>query len=201
LAKSSYKSIGTTLSWRLTRNISIKGTYNPIFQKVQIEGTKDLKFNSYIASGVLTISGGKREFKTVNNIVFNYYNYYDGISVNDYKSALINSGIIYKSFKNDLCGEWNKISNDTTYGNNIIIKEEIGFKIRKVQLATGVKWGYNDEFKHQYGFKLKLNFPIYKGLTFEVAGEKLLYGEYFYLENQSPDMFLFNCYGRLSYGF
>ncbi len=201
LSKTRYQSLGSTTSLKLNKFVSIKGTYNPIFQKIKIEGMSNLIFNSYLANGVLNINIVKSTCSILNNVVLNYYNFYDGLKTNDFKSALLNNVITLGKIKNEFSAEWNKISSDTLNSDNLIVKNDFGFQINKINIVAGLKWGNTKEFKNQIGFKLKLCFPIYKNLLFELQGEKFLYGEFFHLSNELPNKLLYNIFGKMNYVF
>jgi hypothetical protein len=201
LAKCSYKSIGLSLSYKINRHISLKGMFDPIFQKIEIpENNKNLKFKSYLSNAIVSINTTKGKVKSLLNFIFNFYNFYNGTRPNEYYSIDLSHSLHFKWFSNEIMGEMNKISTDTVYGNNIIIKDDLGFLINKSTLVFGIKWGYSNLSKDQFGYRFKFTIPLYKKMLLEMGGEKLLRGEYYFINTENID-YLFNCYGRMIYNF
>jgi hypothetical protein len=201
-AKATYKSVGGTISYRLNRFLSLKGTLNPIFQKAtSTEMDRTIKYTSYLYNVNLLYNSSGKKVKNTASILLNYFKFFDGIYTNAYYSSMISHAISSKKCMNEISGEWRKISTDSISVNNIIIKNDFSFLFKKkTSVLLGIKWGIKYGSHGHYGYRFKVTTPLFGKVALEIIGDRIIEDEYFYSNNMNTD-FLFSCSAKIIYNF
>ncbi len=179
--KNVFLSYGTDVSYRPTKHWLLKADYRPFVQQVNsIADTGSINNKSYIVN---TVTSYNNRIKNTYITLTGVYSYYYLVAVA--------GGEIFRNFNFNMDLQFNqKISNaiiynrfdatDTLVTLNNIVENDFSIKMKKLSLIAIGKLAFSDNSDQlKSGYGIKLSIPIFKNATIELAGERILLGDFY----------------------
>lgn len=182
----SLKSAGANITWRVSKRLTLRGGYTPVFLRVKSGDAIVQKNDNHIGNFIVTYTPKAKKFNSVFTGMYNYYLLYDGIQNNEFQ----NTSIIYsleteKGIKNDLSGNWfYSTAIDSLPGQTFLATDELSVGIKKIRITAGGKYAYSAKYSAQFGYLLKATLPLSKWVSIEAGAEKIVLGEFYFNLNQ-----------------
>jgi len=193
-------SFGNTVQWKISRSISIKAGYTPVFQKV-INNVQQIIYrnDNHISNLFLTVTPRLKVNSTFTGFI-SYYNLYSQNSVSVFKNySLSNVTLFNDRIGNTAMVSWYSArSSDSINGKTVVWEDEANIKVGKgVSLSTGVKFSKSDSERGQFGYSLKVYVPLQKHLAMEAGFEKLILGDFYNNDMMQVNYFPYLISGRM----
>ena len=176
-------SAGFQLTGKLSRHITIRGSFNPVFQQTLTgEDSTNIFTENYITNGVITWN---RNGKKATHLMSAYYNFY---KVNTTVSQILfhNAGYTYQlDHKKGISNIFNASIfyspvSDSIQGTTILLANELQGKIgKKLILSGGLKYAQGKTITEDIGFTFKGEFIVNKNISVQSGFEKLVRGDYY----------------------
>ena len=179
--KNVFLSYGTDVSFRPTKHWLLKADYRPFVQQVNaVADTGSINNKNFIVNTVVSYNNRiKNTYLTLTG-VYSYY-YLAGVA----------GGEIFRNLNLNLDLQFNqKVSNAVIYNRfdatdtlvtlNNIVENDFSIKLKRLTVTAIGKLAFadgSDRLKSGYG--LKLGIPIFKKATLELAGERILLGDFY----------------------
>lgn len=179
--KNVFLSYGTDVSYRPTKHWLLKADYRPFVQQVNtVADTGSINNKNYIINTVASYNNRiKNTYLTVTGVYSYYY------------LAGVDGGEIFRNFNLNVDLQFNqKVSNAVIYNRfdatdtlvtlNNIIENDFTIKMKRLSVTGIGKIAFADgsnQLKSGYG--LKLGIPLFKKATLELAGERILLGDFY----------------------
>lgn len=191
------QTIGSGLTYKINRQLTVRAIYNPILQKVTDNESYLQITKNNISNFILTFSPRSKNITSSLNAIYSYYHLTLPTTTNIFKNASLNYSLQAKnSFRNNFSVSWFSTNNTDTLGNNtFLIAEDCGFQLaKKINIGLGSKLSLNSTLQPQLGYSLKVNAPVCRLINFEISAERLVLGD-FYNSFNYADISRFPYYG------
>ncbi|MBC7412329.1 MAG: hypothetical protein H7331_07735 [Bacteroidia bacterium] len=181
LIKTTLQTIGTSLTYKVTKRLTLRASYNPVLQTIRSKDNSiHLTNKNYISNIIVTWNPKIKKISSSFNALYNYYQLYDGVKNNIYQNYSLNNVTTVKAFKNEFSASTFYANNlDTLNGATLLVTNALTYPIKKCSITAGGKWAKNKQFNNQFGYKLKINMPVSKYLSLEFSGEKIVIGDFY----------------------
>jgi hypothetical protein len=179
--KNRLESYGANITYRPTKHWMLKGDYRPIVQ--QVDGQADsLQFTNrnYIVNVISTYQNRIKDVHYNLMAVYSFYQLFNGAQNNVYQN--INASFIIRDksrWQNSLSYNYFITSEDIGIPPTNVLLEELSFKANKIELAGKGKLAFSAANGVDVGYGLRATIQIYKKLSYELSGEKLVFGDFY----------------------
>jgi hypothetical protein len=179
--KNKLESYGANVTYRPTKHWMLKADYRPIVQ--QVDGQADsLQFTNrnYIVNMISTYQNRIKDVHYNIMAVYSYYQLFNGEQNNVYQN--INASFIIRDqskWQNSLSYNYFITSEDIGIPPTNVLLEELSYKTKKMELAGKGKLAFSNANGVDVGYGLRATIQIYKKLSYELSGEKLVFGDFY----------------------
>ena len=184
--KNVLRTIGTNVSIKLKKSLSLRLGFNPVIQTVT---TTDNSYSAHnmnsISSAVLSYNPTLRHGSSMFNLMFNNYVLTTGGQTSNFETVTITNLTQFKNgFRNNFTAGWfrtNSSADSTIKNNNTwLISDELGYTMKGgYSVSGGLKASYNANADWQYGYLLKASVPLRPHITLTLNAEKLVTGDFY----------------------
>lgn len=202
--KNTLYSLNNSLNVRVTRNLSIRLIYSPLFRTLQHENYTSTDKN-YIATAVLSWLHKSKNLSTQFTSIYSKYILTTDSAKVSFQNFSYSHQLLFNSgFKTGLNITWLKnnlagtLNNDTYFG-----IADIGYMSKHdYSFNAGAKAAYKSGIQPQFGFTLKSKIRIYKKLSAELEFSKIIIGDYYStFDTEKLKAFPYFCKSELSLNF
>ncbi|MBV6485481.1 MAG: hypothetical protein KFKLKKLM_02051 [Flavobacteriales bacterium] len=179
--KNVFLSYGADVSYRPTKHWLLKADYRPFVQQVNsVADTGSINNKNYIVNTVASYNTRiKNTYLTLTGVYSYYY------------LAGVTGGEIFRNLNLNLDLQFNKkISNAVIYNRfdatdtlvtlNNILENDFTIKMKRLSVTGIGKFAFADGSEAiKSGYGLKLSIPIFKKAILELAGERILLGDFY----------------------
>jgi hypothetical protein len=176
------QTFGAGLSYKPNRSINFRAGYNPVLQQINIEGEENaMHNNSNISFVVLNYTPQLDKIKLSFTALFNYYNISNSNANSNFSNlCLISNSTIKKTQHTLSFNAFYTNASDSLTGNTLLAAYELKIPAsKKINTSITAKWADNTFAGNQWGYALKINYNIHKNISWELSGEKLIYGDFY----------------------
>lgn len=172
---------GINFQYRINKQFSVRGNFNPVFQYSSGESDQQTYSNqNYIGTLLLSHSSRNKEISYTSNISSSYYKLFNGITNNNYMNVTVSNSIHFKKCMNNLSASFFKMNGtDSLSGNTFMLYNDWSFQIKKIKVSSGIKYSCNHLLGNQVGYSLKVFGSLSEKLGIELRGEKLVLGDFY----------------------
>ena len=201
--KTILQTIGTNISIKIKRSLSLRLGFNPVIQHV------DTKDNIYSARNMNSISNvlvsynpSVKHASTLFNFMYNYYHLTTGEQTTTFENITVSNLTQFKtSFRNNFTAGWFRANSGDSLNNKTwLFTNELGYTFKNGgTISGGLKAAYNPANSWQYGYLAKAGLPIIRHISFELSAEKLVAGDFYNSLNFIQiNKFPYYCSGKLT---
>jgi hypothetical protein len=179
--KNTFFSINNTLSLKLTRSLTLRGSYVPLIRTLKSE-TFSFKSKNSITTGIITFTPRTKDVNIQMNLLYNYYLVNtDTLQIN-FQNICYSHQVIFKNgFKTGMNVTWFKNNLSDSLNNNILLGVlDVGYQFKNgSSVSLAGKSAYKMNNKLYPGFLIKCGIKLHKSLFWESQAEKFIVGDLF----------------------
>lgn len=179
--KNTLQSINNSLNLKLNRQLNLRLIYTPLFRELRTPSTV-IKDRNTISTVILSYTPKPKVVTSQFNLLYSKYIISgDSSNINFENFTYTHQFTFKKGFKTDLNVTWFKNNLKDTLGNDTYLAVlGIGYVAQnKNSFTIAGKMAYKNKIEPQYGFVVKTNIKLYKGLSWEAQVEKIIIGDYY----------------------
>ena len=159
----------------------LKTDFRPILQNVDA-AEDSLKFSNqnYIVNFISTYQNRVGELYYNLMGVYSYYQLFNGAQNNLYQN--INASFIMSSkdkWQNSLSYNYFITNDDIGIPPTNVLMDELTVKTSKLEISGKGKMAFSPVTGVDFGYGFRVSLPIYKKLSYELSGEKLVFGDFY----------------------
>jgi len=183
------QTFGANASYKIFRSLTLKLGYSPVVEHYYnyMDPVYNINNNNNISSASISFAPIIHGLTTVTNLSYNYYKLTTDSSTTVFQNFSLSNMTRWKnSFTNTLAINWFRTTPHDSLNNNVWeFSESLGYTFHHgFTFTLGGKASYtpvNESW--QFGYLVKIHMPLVKHLACEIAGEKLVLGDYYYSLN------------------
>jgi len=180
--KNTLVSYGANLSYRPNRHWMLKADYRPISQNISSSvDSLNTNLSNWIVNGVVSYNKrlGNAHFNFSN--IYTHYQLFNGQESNSYINFNSSLNLMTKSGLSELLSVNYFSTSDTVSTPKItIIQNDFGLRTPSgFAFTVMAKLSVSENYGLQTGFGAKLVIPVYKSISLEASGEKLVIGDFY----------------------
>jgi len=201
------QTIGTTLTYKPFRSLSIRLGYIPVVEQMWGENPSYYtRTHNNISNVLLTYMPSLQGVNTSFNLSYNYYVLTTDSETTAFQNLSFSNLTKFKnSFSNTITVSWFKSSPTDSLNNNVwMFVEEPGFTFKGgYSISIGAKASWSPGTSNwQLGYEMKLHVPLIKHLSCEINAEKLVLGDFYESLNIAQiERFPYFGQGKIIYNF
>ena len=179
--KNTLQSINNSLNLKLSRQLNVRLIYTPLFRELTTPSAI-IKDRNTISTVVLSYTPRPKKVVAQFNVLYSKYIISSDSSNINFENLTYTHQFLFKTgFKTDLNVSWFKNNLKDTLGNDTYLAVlGVGYVAKNMSSFTlGGKMAYKSSIQPQYGFVVKINVKLYKGLFWEAQVEKIIIGDYY----------------------
>jgi hypothetical protein len=179
--KNTLQSISNMLNLKLNRQINIRLIYTPLFRELKSERLI-IKDRNDISTVIVSYTPRpKKIISQFNGLYSRYIITGDSADINFENITYSHQLQARSGFKTGLNVSWFRNNLSDTLGNDMYLSvADIGYQGKKgSSITVGGKCAVKKNMIPQYGFLIRTRIKVYKGLSWEAEGEKILVGDYY----------------------
>ena len=179
--KNTLQSINNSLNLKINRQLNVRLIYTPLFRELTTPSVV-IKDRNTISTVVLSYTPRPKKVTAQFNLLFSKYIISSDSNNINFENLTYTHQFLFKTgFKTDLNVSWFKNNLKDTLGNDTYLAVlGVGYVAKNMSSFTlGGKMAYKSSIEPQYGFVVKINVKLYKGLFWEAQVEKIIIGDYY----------------------
>ncbi|HEU4717371.1 MAG TPA: hypothetical protein VFU15_06050, partial [Bacteroidia bacterium] len=173
---------GVSASLKLTRNMQLRASYNPVFQQVKENGQIIYTNNNQIAIASVNYKLHGRKWNSLFTGLYSYYKLYDGNENRTYSNVLASfMSQCRKGWTFALQGAGYSVSpSDTLFSNSIVCTAAAGHKWKNgLQLQGNAEYAFTSLYGNHAGYGLDVEIPLYKTTALSLTAKKIAPGDFY----------------------
>jgi len=189
-------SYGLTGDVRLGRKLLLKADYRPIVQNVLSENDSLAYSNqNQIINLLATYKARVKSNYFYLTGIYSYYQLFNGESNHVYQNInLTSTMVVGEKWKHDWIANRFMTTDDSSVGEAYVLQYDSSIKTNKLSLTGTLKGAFVKGQKEELGYGIRAGLSLSKGLSLEVSGEKLVFGDFYNSINmESMDAFPYYC--------
>jgi hypothetical protein len=200
LATSLLQTVGINAFVRVNRRLTARAIYSPVIQRIASADSLNSpqKNINNISTAVVNYTPRLRRATSVFTLLGNYYQLSTGANENYQSYSLTNSTTVGK-FRSETSGSYFFNNIGDSLNSTVMLVTNGSLLIgKRAQLTIGLKYANNASVGNQVGGLIRCTVPIMKYLSLELAGERLVTGDFYnYYDVTEISKFPYNLKGRL----
>jgi hypothetical protein len=179
--KNVLRSYGAGFTYRPTKKWMIKSDIRPIIQEVNASvDTLSLSNTNYILNVISTYQNRIKDYNYSMMGVYSYYQLFNGEQNNVYQNINFSFMIRDKAkWNNNLSYNYFATNEDIGIPPTNILLNEFMYKMNKLEISTKGKFAFSQQTPFDFGYGLRLSLRLSKLLSYELSGEKLVFGDFY----------------------
>lgn len=189
-------SYGLTGDVRLGRKLLMKADYRPIVQNVMSENDSlDYSNQNQIFNVLATYKARVKNNYFYLTGIYSYYQLFNGEANHVYQNInLTSTMVVGEKWKHDWIANQFITSDTSSVGEAYVLQYDSSVKTKGLTLTGMLKGAFVQGQEGELGYGLRAGLSLAKGLSIELSGEKLVFGDFYNsLSTQNMEAFPYYC--------